>query len=103
MKHFVEFKSIALSAVNEIFSIADTIEGHQTFFKNKSAVLFFPNSSIRTRVTFEKGIAALGGQSIRFPSDALEKKEELKDVVGYLSNWADCLILRHNRFDYIRI
>lgn len=58
-------------------------------------VLFFPESSIRTRVTFEKGIYLLNGQSILFPNESLDKKEDLKDVCGYLNNWADVIIARH--------
>ena len=102
MKHFLELRSISFSTMNEIFSIADTIDDNKNFLTSKSVVLFFPNSSIRTRVTFEKGIAALGGQPILFSSDALDKREEIRDVVGYLNNWADCLIVRHNCFEYIQ-
>lgn len=83
--------------IYNIFSIADElINGKYTdFLKGKSAVMFFPNSSIRTRVTFEKGIYLLGGQPILFPTETLDKKEDLKDVCGYLNNWADVIIARH--------
>lgn len=57
--------------------------------------MFFPNSSIRTRVTFEKGIYLLGGQTIHFPTETLDKKEDLQDVIGYLNNWADLIIVLH--------
>lgn len=63
--------------------------------KDKSVILFFPDSSIRTRVTFEKGIYLLGGQSILFPVETLDKKEDIRDVCGYLNNWADMVIVRH--------
>ena len=36
--------------------------------------MFFPESSIRTRVTFKKGIYLLGGQSILFLPETLNKK-----------------------------
>ena len=38
------------------------------------------------KVMFEKGIYLLGGQSILFPADTLDKKEDLRDVCGYLNN-----------------
>jgi ornithine carbamoyltransferase len=63
--------------------------------EGKTFVMFFPETSHRTRVTFEKGIQDLGGKCILFPSETLGKKEPPKDVIGYLSNWADCLIIRH--------
>ena len=37
----------------------------------------------------------LGGQPILFPTETLDKKEDLKDVCGYLNNWADMIIVRH--------
>ena len=48
-------------------------------------VMFFPASSIRTRVTLEKGINLLGGRTVLFPTEALDKKENIKDVIGYLN------------------
>lgn len=83
--------------VYDIFKLTDEVRQgkYKDIFKGKSVVLFFSDSSIRTRVTFEKGIHLLGGQSILFPTEALDKKESLKDVCGYLSNWADMIIVRH--------
>ena len=97
MKHFLRLTDYTKADIYEIFHITDEIlEGHyQNLLQGKSVVLFFPESSIRTRVTFEKGIALLGGQPILFPSSALDKKEDLQDVVGYLNNWANLLVVRH--------
>lgn len=89
--------------IYNIFSIADElINGkHTDILKGKSVVMFFPNSSIRTRVTFEKGIYLLGGQPILFPTETLDKKEDLKDVCGYLNNWADVIIARHKNISVL--
>lgn len=97
MKNLIRLTDLSKDTVCEIFALADEIEqgAYRHILDRKTAVLFFPNSSIRTRVTFEKGIHLLGGQSILFPSDALDKKEDLRDVCGYLDNWADLIILRH--------
>lgn len=97
MKDFIRLTDLQLNDVYDIFNIADElIEGkYDGFLKGSSAVLFFPASSIRTRVTYEKGVYLLGGQPILFPTDALDKKEDLKDVCGYLNNWADIIITRH--------
>lgn len=97
MKDLVRLTDMQAGDVYDIFSIADEISSgnYSSFLRGKSVVLFFPASSIRTRVTFEKGIAQLGGQPILFPSDALDKKEDLMDVCGYLENWADMAVLRH--------
>ncbi len=81
--------------IEEIFEIADHMETYEGILKGRSIVLFFPASSIRTRVSFEKGIYLLGGQSILFDPSVLEKKEDIRDVCGYLQNWADAVIVRY--------
>ena len=101
MRHFIRLTDIALPDLKEIFSMADGLHEWDSSLENKSVVLFFPQSSIRTRVAFEKGIALMGGQSVLFTSDALDKKEEIKDVIGYLNNWADLIIVRHNNLSLI--
>lgn len=109
MKNLTRLTDLQSIEVYEIFNIADEITAgkYNGFLHGKSAVLFFPASSIRTRVTFEKGIHLLGGQPILFPNDALDKKsglarsEDLRDVCGYLNNWADIVIIRHKDIQLI--
>lgn len=98
MKHLIRLTDYKPNDIYAIFNIADEIhkKPYNDFLKGKSIVLFFPPSSIRTRVTFEKGIYLLGGQSILFSPDTLDKKEDLRDVCGYLNQWADMLIVRHS-------
>lgn len=97
MKDLIRLTNYKKEDIYNIFSIADELAdgGHTDILKGKSVVMFFPASSIRTRVTFEKGIYLLGGQPILFPMETLDKKEDLKDVCGYLNNWADVIIVRH--------
>ncbi|MDE6364849.1 MAG: peptide transporter [Lachnospiraceae bacterium] len=103
MKDLIRLTDLQSSEVYEIFHLADEISAgkYNGFLDGKSVILYFPASSIRTRVTFEKGIYLLGGQPIRFPDDALEKKEDLRDVCGYLNNWADIVIVRHKDIQLI--
>ena len=97
MKNIIRLTDYHANDITDIFNIADEVgQGkYKDILKDKSVVLFFPNSSIRTRVTFEKGIYLLGGQPILFPTETLDKKEDLKDVCGYLNNWADMVVVRH--------
>lgn len=103
MKNLLRLTDMQPSDIYEIFNIADEINAgkYSDFLKGKSVVLFFPNSSIRTRVTFEKGIYLLGGQPILFPVETLDKKEDLRDVCGYLNNWADIIVVRHKDINLI--
>lgn len=103
MKNLTRLIDLQSHDVYDIFNIADklNIGKYRNFLNEKTAVLFFPPSSISTRITFEKGIYLLGGQPVLFPSDALDKKEDLKDVCGYLNNWADIIIIRHKNIQLI--
>ena len=95
MKSFIRLTDFSKEELQEIFSIADNIGEYKNFLREKTVVLFFPSTSLRTRVSFEKGIHLLGGQSILFEPSTLEKKEDIRDVCGYLQNWADAVVVRH--------
>lgn len=98
MKNFIRLTDFTSDDIFGIFRIADDLNNgkYNDFLKGKTIVMFFPDSSIRTRITFEKGVYLLGGQTIMFPPSTLDKKEDIRDVCGYLGNWADAVIVRHN-------
>lgn len=104
MRNLIDLLCFTKENFFEIFHIADKIQKGEfkNFLNGKSVVLFFPSTSLRTRVTFEKGIYLLGGQSILFPTETLDKKEKLEDVCGYLNNWADGIIVRHRNIDVVK-
>ncbi len=95
--NLLRIEDLSENQIMAIFRMADQLNTEQGISRlsGKTFVLFFPESSIRTRVTFEKGIRDLGGECILFPPDSLNKRESLKDVVKYLENWADGIIARH--------
>ncbi len=85
MKHFIHLNDFSKQEIFQIFELADKLKadnGECDWLKGKAIVLFFPESSIRTRVSFEKGIKMLGGDTILFPPEALDKKEDIKDRKG---------------------
>jgi ornithine carbamoyltransferase len=62
----------------------------------KQIVLFFEKPSLRTRLTFEAGITALGGNSFFVDQTAsrLGVRESLSDVAHNLERWIDGIVLR---------
>ena len=54
MKSFIRLTDHKKEDLLRIFEIADSIEKYDGFLKGKTIVMFFPASSIRTRVSFEK-------------------------------------------------
>lgn len=104
MKNMIRITDYSIDEINAIFTIADEINNrkYKDILKEKTVVMFFPDNSIRTRVSFEKGIHLLGGQTILFPTETLDKKEDLQDVIGYLNNWADFIIVRHRNIEVLK-
>ena len=103
MKSFIRLTDYTKSELLKIFQIADTVEKYNGFLQGKTIVMFFPASSIRTRVSFEKGVYLLGGQTILFDPETLDKKEDIRDVCGYIQNWADAVIVRHRDISMLEI
>ena len=63
MKNFIRLTDFDKNDIYDIFQLTDEVRKgpYRNFLKGNSIILFFPNTSIRTRVTFEKGIYLLGG------------------------------------------
>jgi ornithine carbamoyltransferase len=81
--------------VAQVFALADAYEAGAGPGVEGCAVMFFPATSLRTRVTFERGAHLMGLQPMLFPPETLDKPEAPADVVGYLANWADVAVVRH--------
>lgn len=96
--NLLNIKELSEIQVNEIFNLTIKIKqkDNSNVLNRKSFVLFFPESSLRTRITFEKGIKDLGGETILFSPESLDKREKLEDVIQYISNWTDGVIIRHS-------
>ncbi|MBQ3543613.1 MAG: peptide transporter [Lachnospiraceae bacterium] len=104
-KSLVFIDDFSKEDIYEIFKLADEFADEVSqvnHLEGKTVVLFFPESSIRTRVTFEKGIQRLGGNTILFPAEALDKKEKMVDVIGYLENWVDAVVVRHSDIEVVK-
>jgi len=64
--------------------------------KGRTAAMIFEKPSLRTRATFEVGMAQMGGAAINLdPAQiSLGKRETVKDAALSLSRWVDCIIAR---------
>src|SRR5438270_5986655 len=62
----------------------------------KQMVMFFEKPSLRTRLTFEAGMASLGGTSFFVDQTAsrIDARESLSDVAHNLERWVDGIVLR---------
>lgn len=78
-----------------LFALARRYEDGVGPTHNGGAVLFFPSTSLRTRMSFEFGAARMGLTTSLFPPETLDTSEALEDVARYAAQWADLLIVRH--------
>ena len=67
----------------------------------KRVALLFEKPSLRTRVSFQIGIAELGGFSLYMGQDevGLGQREPVSDVARVLSGYVDCIVARVNSHD----
>ncbi len=101
MKPHRDFLSIAdLSGAEalEIFSKARLYKASTppVSLAGKSVVLLFEKASTRTRISFEVGIARLGGHTIVLTPEGsqMARGEPLKDTARILSGYCDCIVMR---------
>lgn len=66
------------------------------YLRGKTLAMIFQKPSLRTRITFETGMAQLGGHAIYLaPQDiGIGERESVKDVARNLSCWVDLIMIR---------
>ena len=102
VRHLLSLNDLNRDDLQVLFNRADQFDAGQGPTASGAAALFFPWSSLRTRVSFERGAAQMGLQPITFPPETLDKDEDLIDVAGYLASWIDLLVVRHHDINVLR-
>ncbi|HXW63049.1 MAG TPA: ornithine carbamoyltransferase [Candidatus Acidoferrales bacterium] len=86
--------------LRDFFRLAGEMKAHPERYRNTLSgsvfVLIFEKPSLRTRVTFEVGIANLGGSSIFLDhtSARLSEREPIRDIARNLERWVQAIIAR---------
>ncbi|MBI2962477.1 MAG: ornithine carbamoyltransferase [Deltaproteobacteria bacterium] len=93
-----------------IFTLAKTLKAaararrkHRRL-EGRAMAMIFEKPSLRTRVTFEIGIAQLGGTAVYLaPNDIrLGERESVADIARNLSRWVDLIVARTFSHDSVR-
>lgn len=95
MRHLLRLNDWTVPDLRDLFGRAFDFESGIERQLSGCVAMFFPPSSLRTRVSFERGAWLMGLQPIVFPPETLNSSEDLTDVVGYLGQWADIIVARH--------
>lgn len=99
-KDFVTFTSLRSYDIDAIFELTDELKKKnkrpRQALVHKTAALIFEKQSLRTHVSFQVGIAQLGGQSVFLSQQniGLSTRESVKDVAEVLSCYNDLIIAR---------
>ena len=100
-----DFVTVADWTADDLWSMADralTLRQHHRSGKRprtlegRTLAMYFEKPSLRTHVTFEAGIAQLGGHAILLRPEqvGIGTRESPTDVARGLSRWVDCLMAR---------
>jgi ornithine carbamoyltransferase len=99
-RDLVSIADLEPSEVETILELASLVKARPADFRSalsgKQMAMFFEKPSLRTRLTFEAGMAALGGTSIFVDQTAapLAARESLSDIAHNLERWVDVVVLR---------
>ncbi len=101
-RDFIELSSLTLDELEKLLKLAsrlkrDLLYGFDhPYLRGKTLAMIFEKPSLRTRITFETGMAQLGGHAIYLgPQEVgLGRREAVKDVARNLSRWVDAIMIR---------
>jgi ornithine carbamoyltransferase len=102
MKHFLNLIDHSPEALDALLTEAARLKDAQArripahSLSGRVVGLVFEKPSLRTRVSFESGVAQLGGTSLYLPGNevGLGWRESLADFARTISNYLDVLVLR---------
>jgi ornithine carbamoyltransferase len=96
----ISTRDLGPQGVEAVLHLAEMMKSRPSVFQRSMAgrqmVMFFEKPSLRTRITFEAGIAGLGGTAIFVDQtqERLGARESLSDVAHNLERWVDVIVLR---------
>jgi ornithine carbamoyltransferase len=88
------------SGVEAVLHLAQVMKSRPADFRKalagKQLVMFFEKPSLRTRLTFESGMASLGGSAVFVDQTQarIDAREKLSDIAHNLERWFDVIVLR---------
>ena len=96
----VSTRDLGPAGVDAVLHLAGIMKSRPSDFRRaltgRQMVMFFEKPSLRTRLTFEAGMASLGGTAMFVDQthERLDAREKLSDVAHNLERWVDLIVLR---------
>jgi ornithine carbamoyltransferase len=99
-RDLISIRDLSPIEVETIFHLAGLLKSRPANFRTalagKQMVMFFEKQSLRTRLTFEAGMASMGGNAFFMDQTAgrLDAREKLSDIAHNVERWIDAIVLR---------
>ena len=99
-RDLVSIRDLSPQELESVLHLAGLMKARPADFRGaltgKQMVMFFEKPSLRTRLTFEAGMASLGGVTffVDQTQSRLDARESLSDIAHNLERWIDVIVLR---------
>src|SRR3984893_9240141 len=101
-RDFIELSSLSTAELDGLLRLCARLQAElktrleHPYLRGKTLAMIFQKPSLRPRLTFETGMAQLGGHAIYLaPQDiGIGERESVKDVARNLSRWVDLIMIR---------
>ncbi|AOS64418.1 ornithine carbamoyltransferase [Actinoalloteichus hymeniacidonis] len=99
-RHFLRDDDLSPAEQTEVLDLADRLKkdplGTKALAGPKTIAVIFEKNSTRTRLSFEAGIAQLGGHAITVDGRSMQlgREETIEDTSRVLSRYADAVVWR---------
>ncbi len=101
-RDFLDLASVSRDELKGLLALASRLKSDSKIglvhphLGGRTLAMIFQKPSLRTRITFETGMAQLGGHAIYLaPQDiGIGERESVKDVARNLSRWVDLIMIR---------
>ncbi len=100
MRDLVSTRDLSPGEARSVLDLAAVVKARPSDFRRtlegKQLVMFFEKPSLRTRLTFEAGMASLGGTAFFMDQNGgrIDARESLPDIAHNVERWVDVMVLR---------
>ncbi|MBN1590776.1 MAG: ornithine carbamoyltransferase [Pirellulales bacterium] len=108
MRHLITLADLTSAEIERIFSIAEDLKSkfdrglREPLLPGRVMALLFEKQSLRTRVSFEAGMAHLGGSSLFLGEDVgFGKRENMRDFGRVLGELVDVVVVRAKKHEVV--
>lgn len=108
MRHLITMSDLSPAEIERIFSITEDLKTRfaqgvrEPILPGRVMALLFEKPSLRTRVSFEAGMAHLGGRAMFLGEDVgFGKRESITDFAHVLGEYVDVLVVRAKKHELV--